>query len=109
MGPLLDQWANLDLAEGDFGALRLEQDLALGEAGFGPDVDEGPIEDRGDGVAVADDRHAVPLANRLLHIAPAPETEDVFPARIAAPPVKSSRVASDGLPSLFEVKLTVRP
>ena len=98
---------DLDLTKEDLGTFRLEDDLALGQARLGADVDDIAVDDVGDRVAVANDLHAIPFAGRLFDVAAAAKAEHVFPGRVASPPVKSTGVASDGLAPLLEVELPV--
>src|SRR4051794_19998356 len=103
----LDQRADLDRAEEDLGAFGLELDLAFGQARLRADVDDEAVEDGGDGVAVADDLHAVPLARRALDVPLAAEPEHVLPAGVAPPPVEAAGVAGDRGRALLEVELPV--
>ena len=64
------QSLHLDLAEEQFGSFRLEDDLALGVAGFGAGVDHLAVEDVGDLVAIADAFEDVPLAGRFFDVIP---------------------------------------
>ena len=58
-------------------------------------VDEVAVDDVGDGGAVADHLHPVPLACGLLDVALAAEAEHVLPPRVAAPPVVPAGVSRD--------------
>src|SRR5687768_2896647 len=54
--------SHLDLAEEEFRALGLEEDFPLSQARLGPHVDDQPVDDVRDRVAVTDYLHPVPLA-----------------------------------------------
>ena len=102
-----EEWPDLDLAEEDFGAFGLDDDLALGETRLRRGVDDIAVHDVRDRATVADDFHAVPFAGGFFDVAGAAETEDVLPGGVAAPPVEPCRVAGLLLAAFFVVQLAV--
>src|SRR5882672_7378816 len=81
------QRGDLDLPEVDLRQLRLEHDLPAGKAGAGSGVHHLAVHGVGEGVPVAGDLVAGPLAGRALHVVLPPESEGVLPVGIATVPV----------------------
>src|SRR5262249_2505855 len=78
-------------------------------ARFHGNVHEHAIQEVGDRVALADDLHPVPLADRLVDVGRASEPEHVLPIRGAPPPVEATGFQGLPLSPLLIIRLAVRP
>src|SRR5437016_5580304 len=83
---------DLDAADPDLRALRLQLDLAECVRGIRSKVDHLAVEDVADRVTVADHLLTVPLPGRCLNVLAPTETEHILPFRIAAVPVESPAI-----------------